>query len=90
MKVERVQLLLENALVDMGYEDGCWKYEDVVLRVDGNGTVSLAAQWTDVCKVRITFERERLEDTLVLGDAWERCYADMEWKKPDPSRKMPW
>ena len=90
MKVERVQLLLENALVDMGYEDGCWKYEDVVLQVDGKGTVSLAAQWTDVCKVRITFERERVEDTLVLGDAWERCYADMEWKKPDPSRKMPW
>ena len=90
MNVERVQLLLENSLVDMGYEEGCWKYEDVILSLDDRGTVSLGARWTDVCKVRLTFERCRLGDTLVLGDAWERGYADLEWKKPDASRKMPW
>ncbi len=26
----------------------------------------------------------------VLGDAWERGYGDLEWRRPDPERWMPW
>ncbi len=25
-----------------------------------------------------------------LGDAWERGYGDLEWRRPDPARVMPW
>ena len=90
MNVERVQLLLENQLVDMAWEDGCWRYDDVVLTVGEDGAVTVRADWTPVCKVRLTFGRKKIENALVLGDAWERAYADMEWKQADASRKLPW
>ena len=90
MNVERVQLLLSNQLADMGWENGAWRYDDVVLTVQENGTVTLRADWTPVYKVRLTFERKTIDKALVLGDTWERAYADLEWKPADGSRKMPW
>ena len=90
MQVERVQLLLENALVDMGWENGAWRYDDVILTVGESGTVAIRADWTPVCKVRLTFERKKIDQPIVLGDTWERAYADMEWRAPDGNRKMPW
>ena len=48
MQVERVQLLLENALVDMGWENGAWRYDDVILTVGESGTVAIRADWTPV------------------------------------------
>ena len=90
MQVERVQLLLENALVDMGWENGAWRYDDVILTVGESGAVAIRADWTPVCKVRLTFEQKKIDNVLVLGDTWERAYADMEWLAPDGNRKMPW
>lgn len=90
MNVERVQLLLENALVDMGWENGAWRYDDVTVTAGEDGTVTVRADWTPVCKVRLTFERKIIHQPKVLGDTWERAYADMEWKAADGSRKMPW
>lgn len=90
MKIERVQLLLENCLVDMACNDRFWQYDDVILTTGENGEVTLQAPQTPVCKVRLTFERKAIPNALVLGDAWERAYADLEWKAPDASRKMPW
>lgn len=90
MNVERVQLLLSNQLADMGWENGAWRYDDVVLTVQENGTVTLRADWTPVYKVRLTFERKTIGNAQVLGDTWERAYADLEWKPADGFRKMPW
>ena len=90
MKVERVQLLLRNQLVDMGWEENCWRYDDVTVTCREDGSVAIHAQWTPVYKIRLTFDRYPTENALVLGDTWERAYADMEWKPADSSRKMPW
>lgn len=30
------------------------------------------------------------ESALVLGDAWERSYGDLEWRAPRPERPLPW
>ena len=35
--------------------------------------------------------RGSLSDTrLILGDAWERGYGDLEWRGRAPDRIMPW
>jgi alpha-galactosidase len=30
------------------------------------------------------------QDTLYLGDAWERSYGDLQWRYTQPERIMPW
>lgn len=90
MNTERVQLLLSDRLVDMVPGPEGWQFEDVNLTVSREGCVSIQALRTPVCKVRLCFEAQPVANALVLGDAWERAYADLEWKAPDPDRKLPW
>lgn len=89
MNIQNIQLLLADKEIPLLHDGSRWHYEDVAVAVE-NGTVSLTAVHTPVCMVRITFEEVKNENALVLGDAWERAYADLEWKKSDGSRKLPW
>jgi len=53
-------------------------------------SVALEAPSTAVRKLRIRW-RGRLDDIrLILGDAWERGYGDLEWRGFVPDRVMPW
>lgn len=47
-------------------------------------------QATPVSKIRLTSDNTYFENARILGDAWERGYADLEWKAADETRIMPW
>ena len=52
--------------------------------------VSLSAPTVAVKRVHVRW-RGRMTDTrLILGDAWERGYGDLEWRAWVPDRVMPW
>lgn len=52
--------------------------------------VALEAPATPVRKLRFRW-RGQLDDVrLILGDAWERGYGDLEWRGFVPDRVMPW
>ena len=52
--------------------------------------VALEAPATPVRKLRFRW-RGQLDDVrLILGDAWERGYGDLEWRGWVPDRVMPW
>jgi alpha-galactosidase len=52
--------------------------------------VTLAAPAVAVTRLHLRW-RGRLSDTrLILGDAWERGYGDLEWRSWVPDRVMPW
>jgi len=38
----------------------------------------------------LTKEEKRSENVKVLGDAWERSYGELAWKRIDGKRIMPW
>ncbi len=38
----------------------------------------------------LRFEASFAEDTLFLGDHWERGYGDLQWRYRQPERVMPW
>lgn len=71
----------ENAVI---YEDGNKR-----LNIDDNGAVILQAKDEKLSFVKITFLRN-FGEALVLSDAWERAYGELQWKKPDLEEKMPW
>jgi alpha-galactosidase len=41
-------------------------------------------------RVVLRFEAEFAEDTLFLGDHWERGYGDLQWRYRQDERVMPW
>jgi len=41
-------------------------------------------------RVVLRFETTFADDTLFLGDHWERGYGDLQWRYRQPERVMPW
>jgi alpha-galactosidase len=73
--------------------EGRWEDGDlsvVVSPVQGALRVQLSSPSTAVRRLRLRW-RGQLDDVrLLLGDAWERGYGDLEWRGFVPDRVMPW
>lgn len=52
--------------------------------------VELEAPSTAVRKLRMRWRGRQDAVRLILGDAWERGYGDLEWRGFVPDRVMPW
>ena len=50
----------------------------------------MAAEKTPVSRVRLRWHFGEKLRGRVLGDAWERAYADLEWKHITPWQTLPW
>jgi alpha-galactosidase len=70
-------------------------------RLEGGGVIVTLAEAKDATRVQIAssvpLRRLRLRwagnidsTQLILGDAWERGYGDLEWRGFAPDRVMPW
>jgi len=69
--------------------DKAVKIDTENVHIKENGAVVLEGKGQSVSFVRIVFKRE-FGEALLLGDAWERGYGELEWKSPDENEKMPW
>jgi alpha-galactosidase len=70
-----------------------WEAGDVHVAVgdrDGALRVRLSAPTVAVKHVRLRWRGATGDLLLVLGDAWERGYGDLEWRGGVPDRAMPW
>ena len=62
--------------------DSTWSAADVdvTYSLDAErGTIRLSAPSSAVRRVHLRWHGKLSEDVLVLGDAWERSYADLAW-----------
>ncbi len=68
--------------------------KDALVRIEPQGneaTVTLTASESKPCFVKLHWAFESPKDLLVLGDAWERSYADLEFRPlSENDRAMPW
>jgi alpha-galactosidase len=72
---------------------GRWTKDDVVVETTPRGTalnVSLAAPRTAIKRLHLRWRGSFSDMRLILGDAWERGYGDLEWRGFAPDRVMPW
>ena len=80
----------EQRLVPAG---GRWRGDGVTIDIDpaeGAARVRLSAPGAAVAHVRIRWHESTDGIRLILGDAWERGYGDLEWRGIVPDRAMPW
>jgi alpha-galactosidase len=52
--------------------------------------VQLSAPTTSIKRIHLRWRGNIDATRLVLGDAWERGYGDLEWRAFVPDRAMPW
>lgn len=52
--------------------------------------VELSAPNTPVLRLHLRWHGNLGDTRLLLGDAWERAYGDLEWRGFVPDRVMPW
>lgn len=52
--------------------------------------VSLSAPSTPMLRLHLRWRGDLSTARLLLGDAWERAYGDLEWRGFVPDRVMPW
>ena len=72
---------------------GCFRLGDVTVRTEpGEGAmpVLISAGETPVRKVRLRWHTGKRLRGRVLGDAWERSYADLGWQGIRPWETLPW
>src|SRR5689334_1035795 len=73
--------------------EGRWEDGDLIVTlvaVMGATRVELSSPSAAIRRMRLRWNG-RLDDVrLVLGDAWERGYGDLEWRGFVPDRVMPW
>ena len=53
-----------------------------------DGTVEVTA--AKVSRVALRWSEKLPSDALILGDAWERSYGDLQWRHRQPERLLPW
>ncbi|HEX5475852.1 MAG TPA: hypothetical protein VFX12_14425 [Vicinamibacterales bacterium] len=71
---------------------GVWRGDAVVVTIEGPAAlrVRLAAPGVAVTRLHLRWRGPTAVVRLVLGDAWERGYGDLEWRGLVPDRAMPW
>jgi alpha-galactosidase len=101
---ERLVTLPESpSVVSIQHESGAYvttertgrKYSsgkaEVWFEESSDGTaVHVACPNAPLSRVIVRWKTHFPEDTLFLGDAWERSYGDLQWRFLEPERVMPW
>jgi alpha-galactosidase len=70
-----------------------WRGDGILLRTDVAADavrVRLSAPGSGVTRVHLRWRGATDAMRLLLGDAWERGYGDLEWRGLVPDRAMPW
>ena len=70
-----------------------WRGNGIAVTIQRSGTatrVRLSAPGAAVRRAHLRWRGPTDAIRLVLGDAWERGYGDLEWRGLAPDRVMPW
>ncbi|HEV8630531.1 MAG TPA: hypothetical protein VGV61_09470, partial [Thermoanaerobaculia bacterium] len=76
-----------------GAAGGRWHWSDVEVQTVAEGDllrISVSAPRTPLERIALRWNAAAAPDLEVLGDHWERSYADLAWKSLDPARVLPW
>jgi alpha-galactosidase len=73
--------------------DGHWTTDGIVVTTaeqPGALRVELSAPALAIKRLHLRWRGKLTDVRLILGDAWERGYGDLEWRGWVPDRVMPW
>lgn len=90
MDCKKVEAISNGERIALLKENGSYSFNDVQVIMYPNGEICVSSKSTPLEFIVVEFSEEFFGDSLVVGDTWERGYADLQWKKADISRNIPW
>ncbi|HVX47524.1 MAG TPA: hypothetical protein VHC49_26785 [Mycobacteriales bacterium] len=78
----------EQHLIPARRDGDRWSAAGVRVEVTPQAQVRVAG--SEVHRIALRWRQPRPAHTLVLGDAWERSYGDLQWQGLRPERVLPW
>lgn len=88
MDIKNIELVCNSGKEIMREENGLYTKNDVKVE-EKNGKISIYAETSEMYFVRIHIENTYFKNAYIMGDALERAYGDLEWKKMN-NTAMPW
>ena len=85
---DKIEVFIENQWLSAATPE--LRHRDVVIQVASSGAVSVSAQNTALSWIRLSLPNAFFQEALILGDAWERGYGDLSWKRKADTDKLPW
>ena len=76
---QQIQILLEDSWHVAEVSGNRWCFQDVAVCLQDNGAITVTSDTTPVFAIKCTAKNDFFTNALVLGDTWERGYADFEW-----------
>ena len=87
---QQVHILLEDGWHLAEASNNSWHFEDVSVNLQNNVTIRVTSANTPVFAVKCIAKNNFFTKPLILGDTWERGYADFEWACMNPDKQLPW
>ena len=87
---QQIHILLEDGWHVAESSENNWCFQDVTVCLQDNGAITVTSDTTPVFAVKCTTNNRFFKNALVLGDTWERGYADFEWTSMNADKQLPW
>jgi alpha-galactosidase len=89
-----VQVQTAKGARSLRYSGGRWTGDDGIVvdtTVQSHALhVALSSPRLPIQRVYLRWRGSTTDTQLIMGDAWERAYGDLEWRGRAPDRVMPW
>lgn len=89
MMVRGVNIVTAGGKQQAVLNGGDYELADVRVEIAGS-EVFVTTKETAIAGIEIVLDNIYFRDALILGDAFERGYAEFAWRKPDFEKKIPW
>ena len=90
LNFNHISILLEDGWHSMEAMNYIYHFRDTTVFVSPDNTINVTGENSPIFAIKCIAKNDYFREALILGDTWERGYADFEWKPIEPSKQLPW
>ena len=90
MNIKRIEIVFEDKCTAAKEKNGIYESQGVIVEISCENKLLIKGSGSGVSKIKIILECDISDKALILGDAWERAYGDLSWRRKSEYKVIPW
>ena len=90
MKIKGMKIIFEGECIEAKERNGVYISCGLTAEITDKYSLIIKGDNCRVNKIKILFDYDFSYEALILGDAWERAYGDLSWRKKSEYKVIPW